>query len=427
MAIVADYKFDDSSADGLASNSVATRAPHAAYRGDAFAKDGSAVFNGKGDYLEIPAGGEFGLEQGSVTISFVQGATAPGDHPWAKPGGHTLFSVDSSGYDKGGHLGIYINSDGTLMVRHQTHQSDHFYKGGMIKPGEPVTVSYSWGPEGSLLVVNGAKTDAGDVALTLSGHIEPITIGASQSISGDGIANNMTGFFEGSISRVQISNSPTKTGGFVPCFAEGTRILTVRGHQAVETLRPGDLVVTLDRGPQPVRWVGRRELGHADLASNARLRPVTIRTGALGNRRPLVLSRQHCVLMPDGGAGAFVRAAHLARFGDGRFRVAQGVRRVVYRHLLFDRHEIIFAEGALVESLLPGQEARAACPDLAAHLDGLSPEARVQLSKPARPVAAGGIARLLVSGGGFPVFSHLPLAPPQIAEAAGSHRQTLRA
>ena len=33
---------------------------------------------------------------------------------------------------------------------------------------------------------------------------------------------------------------------------------------------------------------------------------------------------------------------------------------IAYHHLLFDRHEIIFAEGAAVESLHPGKEAMGA-------------------------------------------------------------------
>jgi hypothetical protein len=45
-------------------------------------------------------------------------------------------------------------------------------------------------------------------------------------------------------------------GEVLLCFARGTRIAVPGGSRAVEALRPGDLVETLDRGPQPVVWTG---------------------------------------------------------------------------------------------------------------------------------------------------------------------------
>lgn len=41
-------------------------------------------------------------------------------------------------------------------------------------------------------------------------------------------------------------------GGIAP----GARVLGPAGEKRIEALRTADLVLTLDRGPQPVRWVG---------------------------------------------------------------------------------------------------------------------------------------------------------------------------
>ena len=42
--------------------------------------------------------------------------------------------------------------------------------------------------------------------------------------------------------------------GSIPRYAPGTMIDTPVGPRAVETLVPGDSVMTLDRGPQPIIW-----------------------------------------------------------------------------------------------------------------------------------------------------------------------------
>ncbi len=146
----------------------------------------------------------------------------------------------------------------------------------------------------------------------------------------------------------------------LPCFARGTPILTTAGERAVEDLRPGDLVVTLDNGPQPVLWHGSRALGPRDLALRPDLRPIRLAPGHWGDR-PLVVSPQHGVLVDD----VLVRARHLAEAGRGA-RVLSGVQRIAYHHVLLPRHGLVLAAGAWVDSLYPGPEAlRALRPDQA--------------------------------------------------------------
>ncbi|HRO15213.1 MAG TPA: Hint domain-containing protein [Paracoccus sp. (in: a-proteobacteria)] len=109
--------------------------------------------------------------------------------------------------------------------------------------------------------------------------------------------------------------------GFVPCFAEGTRILTARGQRPIERIAVGDLVVTADHGPQAVCWHGTRRLDAADLAAHPNLRHIRIRKGALGNRLPrrdLLVSPRHRMLVRSdiaqrlfGAAEVLVAARHL--------------------------------------------------------------------------------------------------------------------
>ena len=141
--------------------------------------------------------------------------------------------------------------------------------------------------------------------------------------------------------------------GVTICFAKGTLIETTSGEKAVEALSAGDLVRTLDHGDQPIRWIGsvrRPALG--------KLAPIKICKGALGNRRDLMVSPQHRMLLTGWRAELFfgeceVLATAKSLINDRDIvRVEGGF--VEYFHILFDTHEIIFAEGAPSESFHPG-------------------------------------------------------------------------
>ncbi|MDX5402453.1 MAG: Hint domain-containing protein, partial [Rhodobacterales bacterium] len=141
--------------------------------------------------------------------------------------------------------------------------------------------------------------------------------------------------------------------GVIICFTAGTAILTDKGPRPVEDLRPGDLVVTRDNGLQPLRWTGRRQVeGRGDFA------PIRFETGTFGNERALLVSPQHRMLHRSTAAALYfdtpevlLSAKHLV---NGRTITRAECAKVTYLHLLFDRHEIIFAEGAATESFHPG-------------------------------------------------------------------------
>ena len=161
--------------------------------------------------------------------------------------------------------------------------------------------------------------------------------------------------------------------GPIPCFTAGTLITTPEGERAVEDLRPGDLVLTRDHGPQMLRWAGSREVvGHGALA------PVRFAPGALGNTRALMVSPQHRMVISGWQAELYfgtdevlAAALHLVN-GDTICRVE--MPQVRYIHLLFDRHEIVFAEGAATESFHPGARIMAGDAALRSEVLALFPE-----------------------------------------------------
>ena len=138
----------------------------------------------------------------------------------------------------------------------------------------------------------------------------------------------------------------------IACFTEGTLIDVPGGQVAVERLRAGDRVLTRDHGPQELRWVGRAV--RAAVGPDA---PVEIAAGTFGAHDTVRVSPNHRVLVTGaraellfGEAEVLVKARHLV---DGRaVRVVEGGE-VAYLHLLFDRHEVVTANGLACESYHP--------------------------------------------------------------------------
>ncbi len=189
----------------------------------------------------------------------------------------------------------------------------------------------------------------------------------------------------------------------VPCFCAGTLIDTPRGPVAVEALQPGDLVLTRDNGARALRWIGRRVLDAAELASQPKLRPIRIRAGALSAGIPhsdLMVSPQHRVLVRSsiaqrmfGAAEVLVAARQLLAL-DGIEQV--DADSVEYVHILFDGHEVVTSNGALTESLYTGPEAMQAVGDAArAEILTIFPELRDTPAAAARPLVTGAQARQL--------------------------------
>ena len=130
----------------------------------------------------------------------------------------------------------------------------------------------------------------GNVVTATEGPADGLT---SAEIGTGGIGESLQSDDDGASYYVPGSPNP----GTIPCYA-GTMIDTPDGPHGVETLRPGDLVSTLDHGPQPIKWVrdGTEPLNGAPDHS----RPVLIQAAALGPGRPLrdlIVSPQHRILV----------------------------------------------------------------------------------------------------------------------------------
>lgn len=177
--------------------------------------------------------------------------------------------------------------------------------------------------------------------------------GNDYPLPGSGNAGSLTQYPNASLQ----SGDPNGTwstyyrNGQPVCFVAGTQIATPDGSRTVETLRDGDLVLTEDDGPQPVRWTG----GWA-MMPDPDARPIRFAPGVLGNGEALLVSPLHGVQISGaacellfGEAEVLVAARDL--LGMPGVSVAPGQGAIRYHHVLLDRHQILFANGAAAESL----------------------------------------------------------------------------
>lgn len=130
-------------------------------------------------------------------------------------------------------------------------------------------------------------------------------------------------------------------------FCSGTRILTTRGRVRVEKLRLGDQVITVEHGPQPVRWIGYRIYSRPFLRLNPSGVPIRVQVGAIDDgvpSRDLFLSPFHSLFI-DGAlipVEALVNGVSITR--------CEEMDPVAYYNIEVPMHAVVLAEDAPAET-----------------------------------------------------------------------------
>jgi hypothetical protein len=217
--------------------------------------------------------------------------------------------------------------------------------------GEYTDLSISGAVGGQAITGFDAGYEEGDDLESLNqGFFDGVDVGGLSFFAG-GVAYNI---YDQAGALYEISSS---IGGEFPatdvdfstdalCYLRGTHILTPAGETPVETLQIGDLVVTLSRGVQPIRWIGTGKLmvpaGHRSPAT-----PVIVRRGAIADNVPhrdLRLTKGHAIYIQ----GAFIPAEFLVNHRSIVWD--DDAREVEFYHIELPSHEVMVAEGAPAES-----------------------------------------------------------------------------
>ena len=140
------------------------------------------------------------------------------------------------------------------------------------------------------------------------------------------------------------------------CFLKGTKILTAEGEREMETLAIGDLLPTKFGGLRPVQWIGRYPLKRSDPSKPwvKDALPVRIARSALGPELP------HADLYVTGGHSLLIDGvlvpAELLLNGTTITRYEPESDAMELFHIKLESHDVIYAEGAPVETLLAVQD-----------------------------------------------------------------------
>lgn len=151
--------------------------------------------------------------------------------------------------------------------------------------------------------------------------------------------------------------------GFGTGVLAGTMIETPEGPRRVDKLRLGDMVTTATSGPQPVRWIGKREV-----PALGSFRPVRLRAPFFGLSTDVLLAPDHRVRLESAEADymlgtdeILLPVGHLVNGEHARQEARPRI--VTYYQVLLDMHDCLLHAGVWAESLYVGTIARR--PDVA--------------------------------------------------------------
>ena len=141
------------------------------------------------------------------------------------------------------------------------------------------------------------------------------------------------------------------------CLLRGTTITTADGDRKIQDLKIGDLLPTMFGGTRPIRWIARYPFKKSDPAKPwvKGVMPIRIARSALAAGVPqtdLYVTRDHALFI-DGllvPAWCLINGTTITRYE------AREYDELEFFHIRLESHDVIYAEGAPVDTLLDVDE-----------------------------------------------------------------------
>jgi hypothetical protein len=150
---------------------------------------------------------------------------------------------------------------------------------------------------------------------------------------------------------------PHGPSGSAHCLLRGTSISTPSGCRLVEELQIGDEVHTL-AGVKAIKWIGYNKFTKEEgRVWHDSVMPIGVASSALDDQSPrsdLYLSPLHCVFFNK----ALIPVKYLVNGTSIAQRTPSNLSAIEYYHVDLGTHEVLYAEGALVESFFDGESER---------------------------------------------------------------------
>jgi len=258
----------------------------------------------------------------------------------ANPAGFAYLQLNGSGGD-------YFTGIGTQF----TGFAQLGFSGAVTAAATVTSGAFAYDSLDVLNFTAGDNFDATNVAYStvqsqISSGASPFSInGSNESFTENGVTITFENLGPNTLTYSEDPNGDTDIT--LACYRRGTRIATPRGDFPIETLGIGDEVITAE-GMLPIRWIGRRS-HRLRAGGDPDVSPIRISAGALGDDLPLRdlwVSPEHAMYLD----GMLIAARDLVN-GESIVR-DDSVDEVSYFHVEFDRHTVIFAEGAPSESFV---------------------------------------------------------------------------
>jgi hypothetical protein len=291
----------------------------------------------------------FEFDDGPGTVIFATTTATAVVHTLVENGVSFTFSTASPTPPTTVDVGLNYSPGGTGLVGLSNTDTPAIWLLDAQNPSGAMTDLSDGGFSGSVTV--NANFNSGTWAMTFHRATAPNVVytglAGTQAVMASGNFSHITFTESGGMGGMQLQSLSATT---INCFCAGTRIRTPESSVDVETLLPGDVIVTADGDTSTVKWLGRQPID-SQFSHPAKVNPICITAGALGGGLPLrdlMLSMDHAVAI----GGYLINAGALVN-GRTIYPIETMPKNgFTYYHVETEAHELLLAEGVAAETYL---------------------------------------------------------------------------